>query len=122
MNNEDVESELRRLNFEDFLYIIFAFLAFINIYGDKNDKEYLKTHNKSFKDKSNTIFEITIVVTFFIYLYYLQRNYKFYQKAARENKNLLFIKLLGSCFLLAGAICLIYFQFKQRNFIGSPAL
>lgn len=122
MQNNEVLSELKRLNFEDFLYILFAALAFINIYGDYNDKEYLLTKDKNFQMKSNTIFEITLVVTFFIYLYFLQRNYKFYKKASIENKDLFFIKLLGSSFLLAGAICLIYFQFKQENFIGSPAL
>ena len=122
MQNNEVLSELKRLNFEDFLYILFAALAFINIYGDQNDKKYLLTNDKSFQMKSNTIFEITLVVTFFIYLYFLQRNYKFYKKASIENKDLFFIKLLGSSFLLAGAICLIYFQFKQEDFIGSPAL
>ena len=122
MQNNEVVSELNRLNFEDFLYILFAALAIINIYGDHNDKEYLLTNDKRFQMKSNTIFEITLVVTFFIYLYFLHRNYKFYKKASKENKDLFFIKLLGSSFLLAGAICLIYFQFKQRDFIGSPAL
>lgn len=122
MYNDEISSELKRLNFEDFLWIIFAILAFTNIYGDYNDKEFLITNNPSFQIKSNTIFEITLLVTFFIYLYFLKRNYNFYKKASSENKELYFIKLLGSSFLIAGVICLIYFQTKQRAFIGSPAL
>lgn len=114
--------ELKRLKFEDFLWIVFAVLCFLNVYGDYNDKEFLITNDNYYKTNSNKIFELTLIVTFFIYLYFLSRNYKFYKKASSENKNDYFIKVLGSSFLLAGVICLIYFQTKQNSFVGSPAL
>ena len=31
-------------------------------------------------------------------------------------------KVLGSAFLLASVICLLYFQSKNTNFLGSPAI
>jgi magnesium-transporting ATPase (P-type) len=120
MYNYGILTDLKRLNFENFLWIIFAILCFMNIYGDYNDKEYLKTKQAIFKRKSNTIFETTLIVTFFIYLYFLLRNYKAYEKTV--DKNLYSIKLLGSSFLIAGVLCLIYFQFNQKEFIGSPAI
>ena len=122
MYNSEITNELKRLKFEDFLWIIFAMLCIMNVYGDYNDEEYLITNDKKFKEKSNYIFEITLIVTFFIYLYFLSRNYKFYQKSSPQDKELYSIKLLGSSFLLAGIVCLIYFQIKQSSFIGSPAL
>lgn len=122
MYYDELVNEIKRLNFEDFLWLIFASLAIINIYGDYKDKEYLKTNNQKFQDESNKIFEFTLIVTFFIYIYFFIRNYKVYKKESSENKNLYLIKLLGSSFLLAGAICLIYFQTKQKSFVGSPAL
>lgn len=94
----------------------------MNVYGDYNDEEYLKTDNKNFKIKSNKIFETTLIITFFIYLYFFLRNYKFYKKSSFHDKELYFIKLLGSSFLIAGIICLIHFQTKQSSFIGAPAL
>jgi hypothetical protein len=120
MNNNEVVSELKRLNFEDFLWLIFGGLCIINIYGDYKEKEYLKTNNNYYKNNSNYIFELTLIVTFFIYLYFFIRNYKAYKKSF--NKELYTIKVLGSSFLLAGVICLIYFQTKQSLFIGPPAL
>ncbi|MGN1378790.1 MAG: hypothetical protein ACI4XR_00085 [Bacilli bacterium] len=122
MNNSEVINELKRLNFEDFIWIIFAILSILNIYGDYNSKEYLITKKNTFEKKSNYIFEITLIITFFIYLYFFLRNYKFYKKASFEDKKLYFIKVLGSSFLIAGVICLIYFQTNQSNFIGSPAI
>lgn len=122
MDNTKILDELKRLKFEDFLWITFAILCIINVYGDYNDKEFLITKNKIYKDKSNNIFEITLIVTFLIYLYFLKRNYKFYKKADFKDKELYSIKVLGSVFLLMGVICLIYFQTNQSSFIGSPAL
>ena len=122
MYDSETLNELNRLNFEDFLWIIFAALCIANVYGDYNDKEYLKTHNPSFQARSNQVFEFTLIVTFFIYIYFLSRNYKFYQKVPEHEKQLYLVKVLGSCFLLAGSICLIYFQTRQNSFLGSPAL
>lgn len=42
MDNKNVFEEIKRLNFEDFLWIVFIFLSITNIYGDYNEKEYLK--------------------------------------------------------------------------------
>lgn len=122
MYDEDIINEINRLNFEDFLWIIFIILALINIYGDYNDKEFLKTNKSEFKTKANQAFVITIFVSLLIYLYFFARNYKAYKKATEQQKELYKIKLLGSGFLIAGAICLLYFQINQTSFTGSPAL
>lgn len=68
-----INDEISRLNFEDFLWFIFALLCFLN-------------------------------------------------RVSGSQKALYRIKLLGSSLLLAGVICLIYFQVNNNSFIGSPAL
>ncbi len=114
--------ELKRLNFEDFIWLLFATLVFLNIFGNYNQKEYLITNNKYFQNKSNKIFELTLIITLFIYGYFFIRNYNFYINSSTKNKNLYFIKVLGTSFLIAGIVCLIFFQFKDDSFTGSPAL
>lgn len=122
MYNDDFINEMNRLKFEDFLWIVFALLALANIYGDYNETEYLKTNDTTFKSKANQIFTLTLTITFLIYIYFLVRNYNAYKKARPQDKDLYKIKLLGSALLIAGVICLIYFQTKQTSFTGSPAL
>lgn len=122
MYDDKTMKEISRLNFEDYLWIIFAILCLANVYGDYNDKEYLITNNNIFKSNSNKIFEFTLIVTLLIYIYFFQRNYKAYVKASDKEKQLFIIKVLGSSFLIAGVICLIYFQTKQSSFVGAPAL
>lgn len=122
MSEENIYKEIKRLNFEDMLWFIFAILSILNIYGDYDDKAYLKTHQQKYKMEANKVFTITLIFTLLIYIYFFLRNYKNYEQATIEEKRLYTIKLLGSSFLIAGIICLLYFQIKQNSFIGSPAL
>lgn len=122
MYNTKNISEINRLKFEDFIWLVFAILCIANIYGDDNEIAYLETNNKSYDNKSDMIFEITLFITLLIYIYFFLRNYKAYEKASEEDKNLYAIKLLGSSLLIAGILCLLYFQTKQTSFVGSPAL
>lgn len=115
-------NELERLHFENFLWIIFGILCFMNVYGDFKEEEYLITNDKSFENQSNTIFEFTLIITFFIYVYFFTRNYKFYKEASENEKSLYCIKVFGSSLLIAGIICLIYFQTNQTSFVGAPAI
>lgn len=121
MNNTSTESEIKRLNFEDFLWIIFIAIALLNIFGDYNEKEYLKSNDKYYKNKANSIFEIALFTTFLIYIYFNIRNYNSYKKAPSAQKGIYQIKLFGSTLLIVGVLCLIYFQHEQTSFIGSPA-
>ena len=45
-----------------------------------------------------------------------------YEAVSDSRKKLYLIKLLGSSFLIAGTICLWYFQNKESLFVGSPAI
>ena len=115
-------NEIKRLNLENIIWIFFIVLSALNIVGDNEEKKYLETHQENYHNLSNHIFLLTIVLTLFIYIYFFYRNYKAYKEANTKDKQLFLIKLLGSSFLIAGVICLIYFQSKQTNFIGSPAI
>ena len=118
LNNE----EINRLEFENILWLIFAIVCLLNIVGDYEEEIYIKNNDYKYKNKANKVFELTLSVTFLIYVYFAIRNYNALNKASDEMKSLYEIKLLGSIFLIAGVVCLLYFQFNQKNFIGSPAL
>lgn len=120
MSNE--MNEIKRLNFENLLWIVFGILCFMNVYGDELEKEYVYTHSNVYEKDSNDVFTFTLFVTFFIYIYFFLRNSNSYKKASLEDKSLYQVKVLGSIFLIAGIICLIYFQMNNENFIGSPSL
>lgn len=119
--NDKIE-DLNRLNFEDYIWVLFAILSVLNIIGNRNEKKYLKTNINLYKSNANKIFKFTIIGTFLIYIYFFVRNYKAYEKAPLNQKRLYSTKLLGTSFLIAGIICLLYFQENENSFFGSPAI
>ena len=118
----NINDEINRLHYESFLWIIFVLLAILNIIGEYNEERLLITNNQVYKKKANEIFLVTIIVTLAIYFYFIRRNASAFKEASEQDKEDYFIKLLGSSFLIAGAICLLYFQGKRTSFIGSPSI
>ena len=116
-----IENELNRLNFEDWLFIIIITLSLVNIFSDWLQKKYLETNNREYLKESSIIFTITLIITVFVYLYFVKRNYNLYKDSSPENITIYKIKLLGSILLVIGVILLIYFQINDPNFIGAPA-
>lgn len=117
--NTSIINEVKRLKFEEFLWIVFAIISLLNVYGDKIEEKFVKTNQQKYEMESNKIFELTLIVTLLIYIYFFIRNYKALENA--DDKRLYEVKLLGSSLLISGIILLIYFQFNQTSFIGAPA-
>ena len=120
--NSNIKEEIDRLHYENFLWIIFVLTAILNIVGDYDEEKLLVTNNQVYKKYANEIFSVTIIVTIAIYFYFIRRNATAFKNASLCDKEDYFIKLLGSSFLIAGAICLLYFQGKRTNFVGSPSI
>ena len=99
-----MEEEINRLRFENKIWILFAFLCLLNIRGDDDDINYIKTNNNKYKNESNNIFKFTLICTLFIYLYFFRRNVRFYNKANSNQKELYSIKVYGSLLLIVGVI------------------
>ena len=120
--NNNIQFELKKLHYENFLWVIFIIIAILNIVGDYDEEQLLLTNNQSYEERANYIFFITIVVTIAIYFYFIRRNATAFKNAKEKEKEDYFIKFLGSAFLIAAAICLLYFQGKRTLFIGSPGI
>ena len=117
-----LNNDLERLDFENIIWIIFIVLAILNISGDNLLKDFIVTNDKSEESYANKIFLFVLVISLFIYIYFFIRNYNALENASDNEKSLFAIKLLGSALLIAGIICLIYFQSKQVDFVGAPAI
>lgn len=118
--NKD-SNDILRLNFENFIWIVFITISVLNIIADNDEKKFINANNSVYKTEANNIFELTIFIIFLIYIYFAIRNYNALSNADDSQKSLYSIKFIGSIFLVVGSICLIYFQKKQANFMGSPA-
>lgn len=117
--NTSINKEIETLKFENLIWIIFAFLAILNIYGDVCEENYLTNHSIYFKQKANDIFRITIVASLIIYMYFFSKNFNLYKQATADNIVLCRLKAFGSLLFIIATILLIYVQRKETSFIGT---
>lgn len=112
--------DLKRLDFENILWIVFIGLGILNIVADNYQKDFISSKNKYSENAANKIFLFILVISFIIYIYFLLRNFNAYERVSEKEKEIFGIKVFGSIFFVVGVLCLIYFQLNQTNFIGSP--
>ena len=86
-----MEEEINRLRFENKIWILFAFLCLLNIRGDNDDINYIKTNNNKYKNESNNIFKFTLICTLFISL---EEMLDFIIKQIPNKKNYIVLKYM----------------------------
>lgn len=72
--NKD-SNDILRLNFENFIWIVFITISVLNINADNDEKKFINTNNSVsvYKTEANNIFELTISIIFLIYIYFAFR-------------------------------------------------
>lgn len=117
--NSEKENEIKRLSFENFIWIIFIVVSALDIYGDELVKKYIRENDKKADIRAKKIFFYVLIVTIIIYMYFFIRNYHDVQNHPGNDEYE--IRLLGSVFMLAGTICLLYFQIETTTITEGPS-
>ena len=119
---DNIEKEIKRLNFEDIIWIVFIVLSILNIVGNDNQKKYVVSNKQCYEDRANNISIFVLTTLFFVYLYFFYRNYNMYNNKDNPS-DVDRIKVIGSFLFMVGTLCLLYFQVNSNdNFIGDVEL
>lgn len=115
--NSNNQNEYKRLLFEDNISIIFIILSILNIKANNIVEDALITNNYENYNKAIKIYKFNIIVSILIYIYFVIRNYSFYERAIENNEDPSFekIRIIGSVLILIGTILLAYTLFVNEN-------
>ena len=115
----DVFARLKRLKNEDFIWIIYFFIAAFAIFSNKLEREYILNNNNVAYKKSKTINIILFLVAFFIYLYFVLL---FTQDLNNMGKNFnnekyrnTFLQLIAALLFLIGGIIYLVEAISERD-------
>ena len=115
----DVFAHLKRLKNEDFIWIIYFFIAAFAIFSNKLEREYILNNNNVAYKKSKTINIILFLVAFFIYLYFVLL---FTQDLNNMEKNFnnekyrnTFLQLIAALLFLIGGIIYLVEAISERD-------
>lgn len=118
----DILSKIKELEFEKILWLIFIFVAALNIYGDNIQELFLTSNNPNLEQTSKKIFTFTITISLFIYLYFGYRNYKYVKISTDEEKQLACIRFVGSILIIIGVLFILYYDIKDQDPLGTPTI
>ena len=103
--------KLQRINTEDFIWVIYFFIALFAIISDTYEKKFLINNDKKAQKTYKTINITIFIVALFIYVYFVFINYQDVNELKKEaskkevlNQHLSLISAL--LFLVGGAIAL----------------
>ena len=115
----DVFAHLKRLKKEDFIWIIYFFIAAFAIFSNKLERDYVLNKNSVAYKKSKTINIILFLVAFFIYLYFVLL---FTQDLNNMEKNFnnekyrnTFLQLIAALLFLIGGIIYLVEAISERD-------
>ena len=113
MGNNSKDSEtLGELRIEDYIWLIYIFLAIFAIVSNHYERNYLKRHNKQAENLFRTINSEIFIISFFIYLYFVYINYKHLKEMTpnTSKKDYFFgnLGLVASIFFLIGGAISLY--------------
>lgn len=109
MNNDDL---IRRLSFENLIWITFIFVSIVDIYGDELIKKSITENNKDLERTAQNLFLGVSLISILVYIYFFYRNYSDYKNDCSKCNE---IRLLGSSLVLIGSFCLLYFQLYNKK-------
>lgn len=111
---DNSEQIVKRLSFENIIWVIFIIVSIIDIYGDELLKKSITNNNKELSYKADNLFLFVSLISILVYIYFLVRNYYDY----KDNKSTIYeIRLIGSILVLAGTLLLFYFLlFNKKNY------
>ena len=115
--NDDNEL-IKRLSFENYIWITFIVVSILDIYGDELIKRSVKENDFKVKIKAENLFLFVGLISIVVYVYFFYRNYTDYKKHCNKQYE---VRLFGSILLLVGSLCLIYFQLYTTKDIELPS-
>ena len=106
---------IKRLRFENYIWVIYLVIALGNIWADELIIKSIEEHENKYDKLAKIIFLISLIVTLIIYVYFLNRNYNDYINSNEKNKKTYEIRFLGSIFVFVGTFCFLYFIIKMPS-------
>lgn len=109
--NNNINSQIERINIENVIWLIYFFLIGYNLYSNYLEEKYLLNNNFAAKEKFRTINKWVLTISLIIYCYFLYINFEDWQnlkyRDSYNRKKLTTYSFIASIlFVLAGIITL----------------
>ena len=108
--NSNINTEYSRLVYEDIIWVTNILIALANIKASSLIREAYLTDDLSKIETAQTMFKIITLISIIINIYFVTRNYTYYNnaKSAGQDTNPELLRFIGSMLILIGTILIFY--------------
>lgn len=110
--------KVHELVIDEWIWVIFIILSFLNIRGDECLKDYCYNHNNNNRLLSKKIFKFTVFVSLIIYIYIASDNINKYSKQKSKDNSIMKTRCLSSILVVAAAFLSLMVQFNDNDAIN----
>ena len=118
MNNNIIET-LKRINIEDYIWIIYLFLVGYNLYSNYLEKKFLISKDKYLYNKFHSINTTVSFIALIIFIYFLITSYedvtKLNNNASENEKKFKTLTFIASLLFVFGSAISLYVVAKSPD-------
>ncbi len=108
---------IKELVIDEWIWVIFIILSFLNIFGDELEKDYYQQNDIEKDQSAKNIFTFTVFISFLIYVYLFYQRYTKTKKmrSLKKDTTLCDLRCLGSILVVTASIIFLYCQLKEKS-------
>lgn len=119
MNYDEINSKLKQLKIEDFIWVIYIGIIILSWYANSLEKKYFIFNDLCCKDKYRRVMIFIFTVLIFVYFYFLNDSYKDFRNLSNKDsckkQNLVFLSFVASFLIFISGLIFLYIAYKDEK-------
>ena len=116
---EDINSKLREIQIEDFIWVIYIFLIILSWYSNSLERKYFLYNDIKSKEKYRKTLIIIFSISIVVYLYFLKSSINDINNIKKNDsikkKNLIYLSFLGSLLIAISGFIFLYIAYVDND-------
>ena len=117
--NNDVNSKLKQIKIEDFIWLVYIGIIFLSWYDNYLEKNYYLYNDLESKKKYRTVLIIIFTILLVVYAYFFKSSLDDYNNLnkydSQKKKNLVTLSLLSSTFIFISGVIYLYIAYIDNE-------
>lgn len=119
MNNDELNSKLKQIKIEDYIWIIYIGIIILSWYANNLERKYYIFNDLFSKEKYRDIMILIFSILTLVYLYFFKSSYNDYYNLSandtEEKKNLVTLSLIASLLIVISGLIFLYIAYKDKS-------
>ena len=119
MNYYELESKLKELKIEDYIWLIYIGIIILSWYSNNLERKYFINNDIKSKEKYRQTLIIIFSILIIVYLYFLNSSFNDYKNLnindTEKKKRLTTLSLIGSLLIAVSGFIFLYIAIKDED-------